>query len=50
LYLSWSRKRRICGRSEARKISPFVASIERQLLRHQAPQLSTARQVQFKLF
>jgi len=53
LYLTWSRKRRIYGRREARELSPFVGDIERQLLKHQAPHLSVTRktqQVQLKLF
>lgn len=53
LYLTWSRKRRIYGRQESRQLSPFVGDIERQLLKHQAPQLSArpmAQQVQLKLF
>ena len=53
LYLFWSRKRRVYGRREARTLSPFVGDIERQLLRHQAPQLSAAhrsQQTQLKLF
>ena len=34
LYLSWSRRRRIYGRQEARGLSPFVGDIERQLEHH----------------
>jgi superfamily I DNA/RNA helicase len=53
LYLSWSRKRRVYGRRQARTLSPFVADIERGLLRHQAPRPSSLQQplqVQLKLF
>ena len=53
LYLTWSRRRRIYGRREARQLSPFVGDIERKLLKHQAPQPSVVRQaqqVQLKLF
>lgn len=53
LYLSWSRKRRIGGSRQVRTLSPFVADIEGQLLRHQAPRLSAGRrrpQMQLKLF
>jgi DNA helicase-2/ATP-dependent DNA helicase PcrA len=53
LYLTWSRKRHLYGRREIRELSPFVADIERRLLKHQAPQLAVARkvqQVQLKLF
>jgi superfamily I DNA/RNA helicase len=53
LYLTWSRKRRIYGRQEARQLSPFAGDIERHLLKYQAPQLSVrpkAQQVQLKLF
>ncbi|MBC2737060.1 MAG: UvrD-helicase domain-containing protein [Desulfobacteraceae bacterium] len=53
LYLTWSRKRRLYGRQEARIVSPFVGDIERHLLKHQSPQLSVtpkAQQVQLRLF
>jgi len=53
LYLTWSRKRRIYGRREARDLSPFVGDIERKLLKHQAPQhpgTHQVQQVQLKLF
>jgi len=53
LYLTWSRKRQIYGRREARALSPFVDDIARKLLNLQAPQQSVARQaqqVQLKLF
>ena len=53
LYLTWSRKRRLFGRQEVRDLSPFVSDIERQLLKHQSPQLAVDRkvqQVQLKLF
>jgi uncharacterized protein (TIGR00375 family) len=53
LYLTWSRKRRLYGRSEERDISSFVSDIERQLLKHQSPRLAAGRkvqQVQLKLF
>jgi len=53
LYLTWSRKRRLYGRQEARIVSPFVGDIERHLLKHASPHLSVtpkAQQVQLKLF
>jgi ATP-dependent DNA helicase UvrD/PcrA len=53
LYITWSRKRRIYGRREARVLSPFVGDIARTLLNHQAPQLPVAHQapqIQLKLF
>jgi superfamily I DNA/RNA helicase len=53
LYITWSRKRRIHGRREARTLSPFVGDITPKLLNHQAPQQPVTRQaqqVQLKLF
>lgn len=34
LYLTWSKKRMIYGKSSERKLSPFVQDIENQLLKH----------------
>ena len=52
LFLSWAKKRRIFGKTEERRLSPFVKDIEKALIKEEAlsPAKKKKAQTQLKLF